>query len=88
MKTPETPPPSAVVAAVELPAQSIRRYVEQLLVDEAEIDDLVEEILGACIGDFAVCDDEVPAQQWAMRVAARIVAERWRRSAPRLHVAG
>lgn len=80
MSSPDTPR-SAI--EVGLPAQSVRRFVERLLSEPAEIDDLVEEILGACVAEFGDYDPALSGEQWVMGVAARVVSERWRRDDPR-----
>jgi DNA-directed RNA polymerase specialized sigma24 family protein len=85
MVIPETP---SGALAVGLPAQFVRRFAERLLSDPAEVDDLVEEILGACVAEFPEYDPRVSGEDWVMRVAARVVEERWRRSARHLAAVG
>lgn len=62
-----------------LPAQEVRRFVEQFFIDPGEVDDVVEEVLAVCVEDFAGVDHTVPVHKWVMVVASRVVAGRWRR---------
>ncbi len=74
-----SPPATEIIG---LPAQRVRDFVCRYLTDPAEIDDLVEEILGACVSDFSRCQPGLRSEQWVMDVAARVVSERWRHLDP------